>query len=68
MSMSCVMNAANEVAVEAFLKGKAGFLQIYDLIENAMNKAEVVYNPTLEQLLEADKWAREITRQELSKL
>ena len=50
------------------LKGKSGFLKIYDLIENAMNKAEVVYNPTLEQLLEADKWAREITRQELSKL
>ena len=67
-TMPCVMNAANEVAVEAFLKGKSGFLKIYDLIENAMNKAEVVYNPTLEQLLEADKWAREITRQELSKL
>ncbi|WP_295916878.1 1-deoxy-D-xylulose-5-phosphate reductoisomerase [uncultured Anaerovibrio sp.] len=67
-TMPCVMNAANEVAVEAFLKGKAGFLKIYDLIENAINKAEVVYNPTLEQLLEADKWAREITRQELSKL
>jgi 1-deoxy-D-xylulose-5-phosphate reductoisomerase len=66
-SMPCVMNAANEVAVEAFLKGQAGFLKIYDLIEHAMSKAEVIYNPTLEQLLEADKWAREITCQELSK-
>ena len=66
-TMPCVMNAANEVAVEAFLKGGAGFLQIYDLIENAMSKAQVEYNPSLEQLLEADRWAREITRQALSK-
>ena len=66
-TMPCVMNAANEVAVEAFLKGGAGFLQIYDLIENAMSKAQVEYNPSLDQLLEADRWAREITRQALSK-
>ncbi|MCR5175284.1 MAG: 1-deoxy-D-xylulose-5-phosphate reductoisomerase [Anaerovibrio sp.] len=66
-TMPCVMNAANEVAVGAFLKGEAGFLKIYDLIENAMDKAKVEYNPSLEQLLEADRWAREITQKELSK-
>lgn len=66
-TMPCIMNAANEVAVEAFLKGQSGFLRIYEFIENAMNKADVQYNPTLEQLLEADRWAREITREELVK-
>ncbi len=66
-TMPCVMNAANEVAVEAFLKGQAGFLQIYDLIENAMAKANIEFNPSLEQLLEADEWARMITRKELAK-
>ena len=64
-TMPCIMNGANEVAVEAFLKGQAGFLQIYDLIENAMDKANVEYNPSMEQLLAADQWARTITRQKL---
>jgi 1-deoxy-D-xylulose-5-phosphate reductoisomerase len=66
-TMPCIMNAANEVAVEAFLKGQSGFLKIYDLIERAMDAGDVVYNPTLEQLLEADQWAREFTRKNLTK-
>lgn len=66
-TMPCIMNAANEVAVEAFLKGQSGFLKIYDLIERAMDAGNVVYNPTLEQLLEADQWAREFTRKNLGK-
>lgn len=66
-TMPCIMNAANEVAVEAFLKGQSGFLKIYDLIERAMDAGNVVYNPTLEQLLEADQWAREFTRNNLTK-
>ena len=66
-TMPCIMNAANEVAVEAFLKGQSGFLKIYDLIERAMDAGNVVYNPTLEQLLEADQWAREFTRKILTK-
>ena len=67
-TMPCIMNAANEVAVEAFLKGGAGFLQIYDLIEKAMSAGVVEYNPSLEQLLQADNWAREFTRKELVRL
>ena len=66
-TMPCIMNAANEVAVEAFLKGQSGFLKIYDLIERAMDAGNVVYNPILEQLLEADQWAREFTRKNLTK-
>lgn len=65
-TMPCIMNAANEVAVEAFLKGQSGFLKIYDLIEAAMEKGRVEYNPSLEQLLEADQWARAFTRQALN--
>ena len=67
-TMPCIMNAANEVAVEAFLKGRAGFLDIYTLIEKAMDKGQVEPRPDLEQLLAADSWAREFTRQELAKL
>lgn len=66
-TMPCIMNAANEVAVEAFLKGESGFLRIYELIERAMDAGNVVYQPDLEQLLEADRWAREFTRKELNK-
>ena len=66
-TMPCIMNAANEVAVEAFLRGESGFLRIYELIEAAMNAGEVVYTPSLEQLLEADRWARAFTRENLKK-
>ncbi|MDD6218037.1 MAG: 1-deoxy-D-xylulose-5-phosphate reductoisomerase [Selenomonadaceae bacterium] len=66
-TMPCIMNAANEVAVEAFLRGESGFLRIYELIEAAMNAGEVVYKPSLEQLLEADRWARAFTRDNLKK-
>lgn len=66
-TMPCIMNAANEVAVEAFLRGESGFLRIYELIEAAMNAGEVVYRPSLEQLLEADRWARAFTRENLKK-
>ena len=66
-TMPCIMNAANEVAVEAFLRGESGFLRIYELIEAAMNAGEVAYKPSLEQLLEADRWARAFTRENLKK-
>ncbi|XOQ26671.1 MAG: 1-deoxy-D-xylulose-5-phosphate reductoisomerase [Mitsuokella multacida] len=57
-SMPCVFNAANEVAVGAFLKGQIHFLDIYDIIESAMMKRECVLSPTLEELFEEDRWAR----------
>ena len=60
-SMPCVFNAANEVAVAAFLSGKIKFLQIYDVIENAMNLREVIKNPTLEILLDEDKIVRKLS-------
>lgn len=67
-TLPCVMNGANEVAVEAFLQGKAGFLDIYTIIERAMSAAKVEYQPSLEQLLAADQWARGFARDELKRL
>ena len=65
-SMPCVFNAANEVAVAAFLSGKIKFLQIYDVIENAMNTRAVIKNPTLEILLDEDKIVRNLSEKFIS--
>lgn len=62
-TMPCIMNAANEVAVAAFLRGEIEFLDIYDLIEGAMNATEVAYQPDLELLLDTDRRVREFTSQ-----
>lgn len=59
-SMPCVFNAANEVAVGAFLQGKIRFLDIYDIIEETMMKTECVLSPTLDELFEEDSRARRL--------
>ena len=61
-TMPCILNGANEEAVAAFLQGKIGFLDIYELIEQAMNKREVKYAPTYELLCEEDEWARDFVK------
>ena len=53
-----VFNSADEAAVELFLKDKIGFLQISEVIEKAMQAAPVCNNPSIEDILEADKFAR----------
>lgn len=58
-TMPAVLNAANEIAVEKFLKGKINFLYIPVLIENIMNRHKVVLNPGVEDIIMADRWARE---------
>lgn len=58
-SMPAVLNAANEIAVEKFLKKEIKYLDIPAIIENTMNAYTVKYNFTIEELLEADKWGRE---------
>lgn len=57
-SQPCVLNAANEQAVSLFLNDKIEFLQIEELVESALNDHQWVSDPSLEQLLEIDKWAR----------
>ena len=57
-TMPAVLNGANEIAVARFLKGELAFLQIPSLIERTMDAYTVKYKYTLEDLLEADAWAR----------
>lgn len=54
-----VFNSADEVAVELFLSGKIGYLEIADSINGAMEQIKNIENPTIEQIFEADKLARE---------
>lgn len=53
-SMPTVFNAANEKAVALFLDDKIRFLEIYDIIESAMDRHTVIANPTVEQILDAE--------------
>ena len=59
----CVMNAANEIAVEAFLDGFIGFLDIYHIIEKTLAARSVRRAATFEVLQEEDAWARQYARQ-----
>lgn len=58
-TLPAVLNGANEVAVARFLKGEIGFLDIPELIEQTMDAYTVKYEYTLEDLLEADAWAKD---------
>ena len=55
---ACVLNAANEIAVEAFLNDKIGFLNMSDLIDNCIEKITFVKNPSLEDYIETDEQTR----------
>ncbi len=57
-SSGCVMNAANEAAVYAFLDGKIPFLEIPRIISKVLGKHTVLKNPGLKELLDLDSWAR----------
>lgn len=57
-NMPCIMNAANEIAVYAFLKNRIGFLDITDVIEQSMTKIKFIEKPTLEDYIDSDGEAR----------
>lgn len=57
-NMPCVLNAAGEVAVQQFIDGRIGFLDIADSVEQAMQSAHFIANPTIEDLFETDKEVR----------
>jgi 1-deoxy-D-xylulose-5-phosphate reductoisomerase len=61
-NMPCVLNAANEVAVAAFLSGKIGFMQMPYVVENALENIQYLAAPSLETLEESDKEARVMTQ------
>lgn len=61
-TMPTVLNAANEVAVAAFLEEKIQFLQIEDLIEKALGAHQLIENPSLSAIQEVDKETRQLVR------
>jgi 1-deoxy-D-xylulose-5-phosphate reductoisomerase len=62
----CVFNAANEVAVAAFLAGRLPFLAIAEAVEDALARADGAAARDIEELLEADAAARRLVEQGLS--
>jgi len=60
-TLPCTFNAANEVAVREFLRGRIKFLDIYDVIDNAMWRRPVTQNPTLEDLIAEDSETRRLS-------
>jgi 1-deoxy-D-xylulose-5-phosphate reductoisomerase len=58
-TLPAVLNAANEVAVAAFLEERIPFPRIWESVEAVMQAHDVLQHPTLEALIEADRWARE---------
>lgn len=59
-NMACILNAANEVVVAAFLKDQISFLGMSDVIEKTMNKVSFISNPTYQDYVETDAIARRI--------
>lgn len=60
-NMPCILNAANEVVVHAFLNDKISFLQMPEIIEHIMEKASFLKNPSLDDYIQTDKEARILT-------
>ena len=63
----CILNAANEVVVSAFLEDKIKFLDMTYIIEESLNKISYIANPNLDQLIETDRLTREYTQEKINK-
>ena len=66
-NMPCILNAANEIAVSAFLEDRAGFLQMSDVIARTMEKAIFVARPTYDDYVQTDAEARRIAAEFLNR-
>ncbi len=66
-NMPCVLNAANEMVVQAFLEDKIGFLQMSDLIAQALDKMPMIQTPSLEDYIQCDKETRLLTTELIKK-
>jgi len=60
-NLPCIMNAANEIAVWAFLRNRVGFLDMTEIIEKTMSHVAFIEKPTLEEYFESDAEARNFT-------
>ena len=61
-TLPAVLNAANEIAVDAFCERQMSFPGISDAVRQVMDRHQVVEHPTLDEIIEADQWARETAR------
>ncbi len=59
-NMACIVNAANEIAVAAFLRDEIGFLEMSDLIETCMQRVTFIKQPTLDDYIETDAETRKV--------
>src|SRR5690606_17219056 len=64
---ACVLNASNEVVVDAFLKDRIGFLEMSDIIDETLNTVDFVKQPSLEDFIETDKKSRIIANELINK-
>ena len=62
-NMPCILNAANEVCVAAFLKERMGFLEMSDVIEHTMQKVDFIKTPTYDDYVATDAIARRIAEE-----
>lgn len=67
-NMPCILNASNEIAVNAFLEGRIGFTQMPDVVSHTMENTKFVSSPDLESLEASDKSARETAKYYINKL
>lgn len=58
-NLPCILNAANEIAVYAFLKNRLGFLEMTDVIEKTMQKISFIEKPSLDDYYQSDGEARQ---------
>ncbi|MNL31526.1 1-deoxy-D-xylulose 5-phosphate reductoisomerase [compost metagenome] len=62
-NMPCILNAANEVVVNAFINNKVGFLEMSDIIEQTMEQLPFIEKPNMEELIASDTEARAYAEQ-----
>jgi 1-deoxy-D-xylulose-5-phosphate reductoisomerase len=63
-----VLNAANEIAVEAYLDEKIKFTDLSEIIEKVLNVHDSSVDPSLEEILQADQWARMQTKKNIERI
>jgi 1-deoxy-D-xylulose-5-phosphate reductoisomerase len=66
-NMPCVLNAANEIVVQAFLEDKIGFLQMSDVIAKSLDKMPFIKTPTIDDYMQCDKETRLLTTELIKK-
>lgn len=67
-TLPAVLNAANEVAVHAFLDQQIAFIQIPEVVARTMDKHTVISRPALEDILTADQWARQVAEEMIKEI